>query len=139
MATEGWSRGTRESVAAAARCFGSRGELARALRAKGWAVFISKDGKSVVGAPKGKPVPGGCPCCSGVEAVRLDGKKLLTGGCAISASSAMWGDGPKEERGYLLVHQGARPELDGVTVTVDEIPTPQEAEEIMHKIAAEAS
>jgi len=47
----------------------------------------------------------------------------------------MWGDGPKEERGYLLVHQGARPELDGVTVTVDEIPTPQEAEEIMRNVA----
>jgi hypothetical protein len=139
VSTNGWSRGTRESVAAAARCFGSREELARALEAKGWAVFISTDGKSVAGAPKGSPLPGGCPCCSGVEAVKLDGEKLLSGECAIFASSAMWGDGPKEERGYLLVHQGARPELDGVSVTVDEIPTPKQAEEIMHKVAAGTS
>lgn len=136
MSTQRWSPGTRESVAAATRCFGSRGEFAEALEAKGWAVFVSKDGESVAGAPKESPVPGGYPCCSGVEAVRLDGGKLLSGECAIFASSAMWGDGPKEDRGYLLVHQGARPELDGVTVTVDEIPTPQEAEEIMRKVAA---
>jgi hypothetical protein len=106
MATEGWFEGTPESVAAAARCFGSREKLVRALKEKGWAVFIAKDGKSVVGAPKGSLIPGGCPCCSGVEGVRIDGKLLLTGGCAISASSAMWGEGPREERGYLLVHQG---------------------------------
>ena len=136
MSTENWSRGTRESVAAAARCFGSREELARALEEKGWAVFVSTDGESVAGAPEGTPVPGGCPCCSGIEAVRLDGEKLLSGEVAIFASAAMWGDGPKEERGYLLVHQGARPELDGVTVTVDEIPTPKQAEEIMRKVAA---
>lgn len=139
MEAEEWSRGTRESVAAAARCFGSREELADALEAKGWAVFLSTDGTSMAGAPKGSPVPGGCPCCSGVDAVRLDGEELLTSECAIFASSAMWGDGPKEERGYLLVHQGARAELDGVTVKVDEIPTPQEAEEIMRKVAERAS
>ena len=44
MSTQGWSRGTRESVAAAARCFGSREELADALEMKGWAVFLSTDG-----------------------------------------------------------------------------------------------
>ena len=139
MSTQGWSRGTQESVAAAARCFGSREELADALEVKGWAVFVSTDGASMAGAPKGSPVPGGCPCCSGVEATRIDGGMLLTSGCAIFASSAMWGDGPLEERGYLLVHQGAQPELDGVTVKVDEIPTPQEAEEIMRKVAERAS
>ena len=62
MSTQGWSQGTRESVAAAARCFGSREELARAIEAKGWAVFVSTDGESVAGAPKGSPVGGGCPC-----------------------------------------------------------------------------
>jgi len=138
MRLEDWSWGTQESVAAAARCFGSREEFADALEANGWAVFISTDGKSLAGAPKGSPVPGGCPCCSGVQAARLDGEKLLTGECAISASSAMWGDGPKQERGFLLVHQGARPELDGVAVTVDKIPTPQEAEEIIRQAAARA-
>ncbi len=138
MSTENWSWGTRESVAAAAKCFGSREELAEALDAKGWAVFVSTDGASVAGAPKGNPVPGGCPCCSGVEAAVLNGERLLTSGCAIFASSAMWGDGPEEKRGYLLVHQGAQPELDGISVTVDEIPTPQQAEEIMRDAAARA-
>lgn len=133
MSSREWSRGTRESVAEAAKCFGSREELAEALDEKGWAVFVSTDGTSVAGAPKGSPVPGGCPCCSGVEAVRIDGEKLLTSGCAIFASSAMWGEGPKEERGYVLVHQGAEPEFDGVGVTVDEIPTPRQAEEIMRE------
>ena len=138
MSTEEWAWGTQESVAAAAQCFGSREELIEALEAKGWAVFLSRDGTSVMGAPKGNPIPGGCPCCSGVEAARIDGEKLLTGGCAIVASSAMWGERPEEERGYVLDHQGALPELEGVTVVTDDIPTPCEAEEILRKAAARA-
>lgn len=129
------SWGTRESVAASTRCFAGREELIEALELKGWAVFLAEDGNMVVGAPKGSPVPGECQSCSGVEGVRIDGGLLLTGGCAIFVPPAVWGDGPKEERGYLLIHQGAEPAFDGIGVTVDEIPTPQQAEEIMRAAA----
>ena len=128
--------GTRESVAAAAPCFGSREDLIEALGEKAWAIFLARDGKLVLGAPKGDPDPEGCPCCSGVEAARLDGEGiLLTGGCTIVAPSAMWGEGPQDERGFIIEHQGAHPELDGIVVITDYIPTPQEAEEIVWKAA----
>ncbi len=127
---------TPEEIAANAPSFGSREEFTDTLEEKGWAVFVSADGGTVAGAPKGEPTEDGCPCCSGVEAVRLDGEGLmLTGGCAIFASSAMWGDGPGDGRGFLLVHQGAERELEGVEILVDEIPTPEQAEAIMREAA----
>lgn len=127
---------TPEEIAVSAPRYGSREELTDALEDKGWAVFVSADGETVAGAPRGNPTDGGCPCCSGVEAVRLDGEgSMLTGACAIFASSAMWGDGSEGTSGFALVHQGAERELEAVRVLVDEIPTPEQAEEIMREAA----
>ena len=125
-----------KEIAPSAPHYGSREELTDALEDKGWAVFVSADGETVAGAPRGNPTDGGCPCCSGVEAVRLDGEELmLTGACAIFASSAMWGDGSHGLRGFALVHQGAERELEAVQVLVNEIPTPEQAEQIMREAA----
>ncbi|MDP9438749.1 MAG: hypothetical protein M3P49_08390 [Actinomycetota bacterium] len=126
---------TPEEVAASAPRFGSREELVEVLEDKGWAVFVSADGGTVAGAPRGNPTRGGCLCCSGVEAVALDGEGLmLTGACAVFASSVMWG-GSEGVRGFTLVHQGANQELADVTVLTDELPTPEQAEEIMRQAA----
>jgi hypothetical protein len=124
VSTEKWSRTTHES--GAAKCFASREALVEALKAKGWAVFLSCLGEQVMGIPKGSPAPDYCPFCTfpGLSHPGL---------CAIFAYSPNWGDGPEEERGYVLQYQGLPLELDGITVKVDEMPTPQQAEEVIRE------